>query len=129
MINNKYDCKMHIRYAYYWCAQWLMVNFLHIRAVMWSQYADYSSSGVHHAYAVWKAYLSRGTYQYCEMYAYQCLWWHCWLHWVHVRYIYWHNCLICAHELIGICGISRAFEGYICYWYIYVYSIEVKVDI
>ena len=24
----------------------------------------------------------------------------------------------CAHEVIGICGIFMAFEGYICYWHI-----------
>ena len=45
------------------------------------------------------------------MYVYQCLWWKCWFQWVHVKYIYWHNCLISTHECIGI---YVAFEGHIC---------------
>ena len=44
-------------------------------------------------------------------YVYQCLWWHCWLHWVHVRYIYWQSYLIYVHNIISICGISMAFGG------------------
>ena len=27
------------------------------------------------------------------------------------EHIYWHSCLICAHELNGMCGISMAFDG------------------
>ena len=30
-----------------------------------------------------------------------------------------HHCLISVHKLIGIPGIYEAFEGHICYWYIY----------
>ena len=33
-------------------------------------------------------------------------------------YIYWHTCLICAHELIGICGFYMAFGGYVSVWHI-----------
>ena len=43
---------------------------------------------------------------------------------VHIRYVYRHTCLICAHEIIGICSISIAFEGHICYWHIHGYSME-----
>ena len=60
------------------------------------------------------------------MYVYQCLWRHCWLHWVHMRYIYWHSVPTCAHELIDICWLAVAFEGHICCWYMYVYTMENK---
>ena len=43
-----------------------------------------------------------------------------------MRYIYLYSCLIGTHELFGICGISVAFEGNICYWYIYDYSLGYK---
>ena len=57
------------------------------------------------------------------MYVYKCFWLYYWLHWVHhMGYIYWHSCLICAYEVIGICDIYVAFEGYICYCHIYGYS-------
>ena len=63
----------------------------------------------------------------CEMYVYQHLWWHCWVHWVHMRYIYWHSCLICVHELTGKCGIYIwKLMGHICCWYIYGYSMKNK---
>ena len=57
--------------------------------------------------------------QYCEMYAWQCFWSHFWLHWVHMKCIYWNSFWISSHELIFICGICVAFEGHICCWDIY----------
>ena len=32
-----------------------------------------------------------------------------------------------VHEVIGICGLSMAFEGHICCSYMYVYSMENKI--
>ena len=40
--------------------------------------------------------------------------------------IYGHSHLICAHEIIGTCGMYMAFQGHICCWYIYGYSIVNK---
>ena len=41
---------------------------------------------------------------------------HCWLQWANVRYIYWHSCVTCAHELIGICCIYVTLERHIYCW-------------
>ena len=39
-----------------------------------------------------------------------------------IRGIYLHRCLLCAHEVIGICGIYMEFKENICCWHIYGYS-------
>ena len=39
-----------------------------------------------------------------------------------MRYIYWHDCIISAYEVIGIFGI----HGHICCWHIYGYSMVKK---
>ena len=51
--------------------------------------------------------------QLCEMYVYQCLCSHYWLHPVHMRYMYWHSCLIYAYEVISVCGIYSILGGYL----------------
>ena len=50
------------------------------------------------------------------MYAYLCSWSHLWWHWVLIRSMYRNSCLICAHELIGTCGIYVTFEWHISFW-------------
>ena len=35
--------------------------------------------------------------------------------------------LISACEVLGICGIYLAFEGHICYWYIYGNSVVIEM--
>ena len=40
-----------------------------------------------------------------------------------MRYIYGHSFVICAHGVIGTCGIYVAFEGHTCSWYIFGNSI------
>ena len=40
-----------------------------------------------------------------------------------------HSCLISAHEEVGICSVYVAFEGHICCWYIYSYSMINKVAV
>ena len=53
------------------------------------------------------------------MYVYQWFWSCCWLQCIHMKHMYWHICLISAHEVIWLCDIYVAFEGYICCWHIY----------
>ena len=40
--------------------------------------------------------------------------------------IYIYSCLLSEHELIAICGIYMAFEGYICGWHIYSNNIVIN---
>ena len=41
--------------------------------------------------------------------------------------IYTDKVVLCAHELISICGLSVVFEGHIC-WHIYGQNMEFVVD-
>ena len=43
-----------------------------------------------------------------------------------MKYIYSHSNVMCAHELISICGISITFQGHICCLHIYGCSMENK---
>ena len=49
------------------------------------------------------------------------------IYWVPIRCIYRHSSLISVCELIVICGLSMAFEGHICCWHKYGYSMVYKV--
>ena len=87
--------------------------FLFLCAVIWGQHVDHIFTAVEHACVMWQAYLFWGICQ-C-MYIYWHLWSHCWLHWVHIRDIYWHSCLLHVHELICTYGI----RGDLCFWHIF----------
>ena len=86
-----------------------------ICAVILGLYVDHSSSVVEHVRTVWHVYLFRGQCQYCKMYVYQSSFSHCCLHWLHMRHIYCHRCIVCAHEPIGTDGLYIAFEVHISF--------------
>ena len=95
---------------------------------MWSLYVNYSSSAVIHMQCGRHIIFSRGHVSIMWNVCIQVLGVTLFMHWIHMRYIYWHICLMCVHELIAICSISVAFEGNIC-WHIYDYSMENKVAV
>ena len=64
-----------------------------------------------------------------NVYIYLHSWSCCWLHWVHAGHIYWHSCPICAHELIGTCGLYVAFEGHISFWYMQGNNVSHDADV
>ena len=60
--------------------------------VIWCIYVDDSSSAVGHICTMSQAYLFIDICQWCEIYV--CSWSYYWLHWVHMRYLNWHSCLM-----------------------------------
>ena len=97
-------------------------------AGMWGSYVDYSNSAEGHMFTVAGIFV-QGHMPVIWNCACQWSWSHCSLHLFHMRYIYWHSCLISAHEVICICGLNVAFKGNICCWHIYAYSMINKVAV
>ena len=75
-------------------------------AVMWGLHVDHIIKAVGHTHVMWPTYLL-GHRPVMWKYVCQCLWWCFLLCWVDVKYIYWHSCLVSAHDVIGF----KAFEG------------------